>query len=573
MRSCRPSHVLYLVFTARGFEAVLASSVGNTEHQCFSEEEWRSHTLLNFSGAVRRCGPHLFCVEGHPSCEEFCTRSEECQRFPLNQCSETSFICQHKRLFADTAGPDIGAAFLFFGISGLALSAGIGGGGLYVPLLTIILGFSVHQATALSQACLAGGSSSALVYNLRQHHPSGDKPMIDYDLVLIMGPMLLAGAVFGSIMNSVAPSWLIALMLVVVLTHSAYKAFEKAITTWRKESPGELGLPQDARLSKNPIDRCMRLLAGQHEHGSLPPMSAPAQISIPKQVAVVAAPAVDQAEIDLDIKGEPQLPPQSECSTEAPETIQATSNKHPQFPREPLILFITTWAVVLLSIFARGGPATSGLVPYCSSGYWSLAMLTAAVLAFISLVSARRTIDAHAKADAIPAAQFDSPTSLATAASKIEGFEWSQRGATRIMLWSLLAGTLAAMCGIGGGMIMGPRLLDLGFSPQVQSATTATTLFVMSTSTCLAFLVEGIAPADYACWLALATSMGAVVGKTIVGWIVKKFRRPSVIMFILAGIIATSVIVMSLTAIIDVADDLAQGQDMGLRSPCHAEIA
>jgi len=32
----------------------------------------------------------------------------------------------------------------------------------------------------------------------------------------------------------------------------------------------------------------------------------------------------------------------------------------------------------------------------------------------------------------------------------------------------------------------------------VQSATTATTLFVMSTSTCLAFLVEGTAPPDYA---------------------------------------------------------------------------
>jgi len=117
---------------------------------------------------------------------------------------------------------------------------------------------------------------------------------------------------------------------------------------------------------------------------------------------------------------------------------------------------------------------------------------------------------------------------------------------------------------------MGPRLLDLGFLPQVQSATTATTLFVMSTSTCLAFLVAGAVPADYALWLAFSTAMGAVIGKAIVGWIVKKFRRPSVIMFILTGIIAMSVMVMTLTAVFDVANDLKEGEDMGFKNPCHA---
>merc|ERR1712151_943259 len=141
-----------------------------------------------------------------------------------------------------------------------------------------------------------------------------------------------------------------------------------------------------------------------------------------------------------------------------------------------------------------------------------------AALASISVQATRRAVtEAISKPERAP---------------EIEGeLQWTVHTSMSVVRWSLMAGTLAAMCGIGGGMVMGPKLLDLGFLPQVQSATTATTLFVMSTSTCLAFLVDGTAPPDYAFWLAFATSLGAVVGKALIGWVIKRFRRPSVLMF------------------------------------------
>merc|ERR1711998_117385 len=45
------------------------------------------------------------------------------------------------------------------------------------------------------------------------------------------------------------------------------------------------------------------------------------------------------------------------------------------------------------------------------------------------------------------------------------------------------AGILAAVCGIGGGMVMGPILVQLNVPPPVSAATTATTLLVLSSST------------------------------------------------------------------------------------------
>lgn len=117
-------------------------------------------------------------------------------------------------------------------------------------------------------------------------------------------------------------------------------------------------------------------------------------------------------------------------------------------------------------------------------------------------------------------------------------------------------------------MIMGPKLLDMGVLPQVQSATTATTLFVMSSSTALAFLVGGIAPIDYAFYLASSTVVGAVFGKAVVGWIVKKYRRPSIIIFILGGIITVSVVVLVISGIIDVVNEVREGANMLFRGLC-----
>lgn len=120
-------------------------------------------------------------------------------------------------------------------------------------------------------------------------------------------------------------------------------------------------------------------------------------------------------------------------------------------------------------------------------------------------------------------------------------------------------------------MIMGPILLRLGILPQVQSATTATTLFVLSTSTCITFLVAGTAPLDYSLWLAFATGFGAVIGKTVIGWLVKRYQRPSYLMFLLAGVIGTSVVVMFITGLIDVINDFEQKEDMLFRGLCSKD--
>ncbi|CAK9053460.1 Sulfite exporter TauE/SafE family protein 3 [Durusdinium trenchii] len=518
---------------------------------CYTEQDWRSQSWLNFTGAFRRCGPSAVCVAEHEMCTEGCFADEQCEMFPMRICDSQLSRCKHKPLFGAASGADVAAAIIFFLISGLALSAGIGGGGLYVPLLMVLLGFQIHEATGLSQSCLAGGASSALIYNLRQRHPSGQKPMIDYDLVLIMGPNLLLGAMVGSFLNFALPSWLILLLLITILVHSVFKTFKKALQTLRKEREGHVaGLKpgSDARLSKNPVERCLRLIGLGKRYAEFEERAPNAE-----RPSVVGR-SVDAGDVKLEldlgagtVATKPvELTPSDQVSVQSLQSVHS----EPQYPKGKLAGFLLMWLVVVVSILFRGGHAAPGIVSMCSPMYWAFALATAIILLLLSAASSCMAGQDAVQADG--------------------SLQWTLKTSLYVSVWSLLAGTMAALCGIGGGMIMGPKLLDLGCLPQVQSATTATTLFVMSTSTAIAFLVQGSATLDYSLWLGFATALGAVVGKAVVGWVVKRTQRPSVIMFLLGGIIALSVVVMSITGFIDVVDDLVQGNDLGFRDPCVA---
>jgi len=109
----------------------------------------------------------------------------------------------------------------------LAMSAGIGGGGLFVPILIIMLHKSVSIATSMSQCLIAGAAIAGLIYNLQQKHPSRDRPLIDVSLVLFLAPLQMAGALFGNVLNRMLPPVALIIVMVMVLSVSDVKTILK----------------------------------------------------------------------------------------------------------------------------------------------------------------------------------------------------------------------------------------------------------------------------------------------------------------------------------------------------------
>ena len=62
------------------------------------------------------------------------------------------------------------------------------------------------------------------------------RPLIDWDLILVMEPPTLLGALVGANLNKVLSETIIAVMLVLLLSFTAHNTFKKAIKMYRVES-------------------------------------------------------------------------------------------------------------------------------------------------------------------------------------------------------------------------------------------------------------------------------------------------------------------------------------------------
>ena len=101
---------------------------------------------------------------------------------------------RHKDLFPLDNSDYFGTLFVCFGLL-IAASGGIGGGGVLVPLLILVYGFSPKFAIPLSNFTIVGSSITNMILNVPKRHPNADRPLVDWDLILVMEPLTMAGAV------------------------------------------------------------------------------------------------------------------------------------------------------------------------------------------------------------------------------------------------------------------------------------------------------------------------------------------------------------------------------------------
>ncbi|KAK4769261.1 hypothetical protein SAY86_027411 [Trapa natans] len=127
---------------------------------------------------------------------------------------------------------------------------GVGGGGIFVPMLTLIVGFDTKSAAALSKCMIMAASASSVWYNLRVRHPIREAPIIDYDLALLFQPVLLLGITVGVALSVVFPYWLITVLIIILFSGTSSRSFYKGILMWKEESlVKEAELEQEEAIS------------------------------------------------------------------------------------------------------------------------------------------------------------------------------------------------------------------------------------------------------------------------------------------------------------------------------------
>jgi len=446
-----------------------------------------------------------------------------------------------------------------------------------VPIYILILGFLPKHAIPLSNVTVFGGAIANTLRNSRKRHPMADRPLIDWDMIVVMEPPTLVGALIGANLNKMLPETVIAIMLVLLLTFTAYCTLKKARKMYQKETeeikrqnvgtrtvavdlttmipdskfhPDGMNeylllnqelLNDDSRssdeeddalesndftgLSLNDIDNSHHPPPPSFRHG----LSSLSSIQLD-----------DDDDLDEDNDSDEDLPEFGN-----PLSIEhiLEEEKHPK--RRNVFLIVSMFLIVLIiNILKGGGGFQSPLGIECgSTAFWAAQALLLVWILFISWLGRRLLLkDAARKAEAGYIYLDDD-------------FKWDRKSTIIYPLISTLAGFCAGMFGIGGGIIKGPLMLAMGFHPAVASATSACMILFTSFTATTTFSVYGLMVPDYAIVGALLGFCATLIGQTVMSRILAKSKRSSYIAFSIGFVVLLSAMLMVLESVLHMVSD------------------
>jgi uncharacterized membrane protein YfcA len=440
--------------------------------------------------------------------KEVCKVASDC--FSSFEICENA-VCVHKALWP-IDGIEWAGAIILCMVIGLAAASGIGGGSLIMPIALIFYGFSANLAVPLSNFCIFASSLILFIKNYSQNHPKvKGKVSIDYESVLILYPMVLAGTSIGVILSIILPGICITFALTGVLVFLLYKSSKKYVKLRKEERKAMEDKAKEVKAE---------LISGDGPG----PEAINTEISSPELTTMKE----DENQKALD-------------------KILKEESSHLVFRRMAIIL--TLFLSLLFMQLARGNKHYESIVGVkaCSPTDWSILGLIFVVCIGSFLLVVRMIRKKHQAKTAIGYKFVDGD------------LKYNNSTIVKLSILGVCGGISGGCLGIGGGMIFNPILMDMGMLPQVASATGMYLVLFSSCSTILQFTIIGKINWDYAMWLCFWSSLGTVAGMTIIGRLVKRSGRTSYILLCLLILIVTSAVVLPAQGIYNMIDRMDAG--------------
>ncbi|CAJ1950588.1 unnamed protein product [Cylindrotheca closterium] len=446
---------------------------------------------------------------------------------------------------------DVAGLILWFCAAGIATACGVGGGGIYVPVGILLLNFMPKPSSGLSQASIFGASLGGLLLNIRDNHPftvkceyrpseqGGTKiescemdappdtdkvkyfsrPLIDFDMALFLAPMEMAGAVLGVIVQKLLPNWLYLTLAAIILGFTAYKTYKKFFDTRAKETAKREAAAAAAAAESDAPE-------GPEDTND-----------------VKSAGETDQA--DEEHHEESETVDELAVGDSDGAEMEATREKlllkdARQLPGEKIIGLIVLWFGLIALTFLKGGKGVDSVIGITCASPWYGVLIGIQFLWTMGI-----------------SCLFGWRLTKQTAEKKRVNYPfhpqdvlWDFEKTRFYAFFTFIAGIVAGLIGIGGGMVLGPLMLVMGIHPRVSSATTATMVVLTSSSVAVLFVTAGMVPWQYAVTFFSTCFFGALIGKKYIDGYVKKSGKASILIFMLATIIAFATVGCIVTVLI-----------------------
>ncbi|KAM1079880.1 hypothetical protein ACFX2B_014398 [Malus domestica] len=308
-------------------------------------------------------------------------------------------------------------------------------GGIFVPMLTLIVGFDTKSAAAaLSKCMIMGASASSVWYNLRVPHPTNEVPIIDYELALLFQPMLMLGITFGVSLSVVFPYWLITVLIIILFLGTSSRPCFKGAQIWKEETifKKEYAREQEATVSS----QSKRADLINEEYESLLPREEKSMMQI----------------LMFNLRW------------------------------KKVLVLVAVWVIFLLLQILKN------YVNACGTWYWVLFCLEFPIALGVFGYESVKLCKEHGKRMSTGNTESICEASIT----------WTPVHIAFCALCGILGGTVGGLLGSGGGFILGPLLLEIGVIPQVASATATFVMTFSSSLSVVEFYLLKRFPIPYA---------------------------------------------------------------------------
>ncbi|KAL7426359.1 hypothetical protein ACHAXM_000417 [Skeletonema potamos] len=429
-----------------------------------------------------------------------------------------------------------------------------------------LLRFPPKPSSGLSQASIFGASLGGILVNIRKRHPDehirdtkgtpseehpgkmvayekgkgpmeieddrqdyldgGDgqrkfytRPVIDYNMALFLAPMEMAGAVLGVIIQRVFPDWLFLCFAAVVLGFTAYKTFVKFFAAYAKDKEAKEERIELTRRESQKILESQKKLESQKEsdvNGDGTNGEGAARNETVGDLEENSGENVEEVDDPKELEQRRKF-------------LEEDSR---QYPFEKISYLIVLWIGLTVFTFLKGGKGVDSVIGITcqDAGFYVLVaaqflwtMGFAAMFGWKNVKSVNERVAVNYP--------FNESDVL-----------WDLKKLQFYSFFTFVAGIVAGLIGIGGGMVLGPLMIVMGVNPRVSTATTATMILLTSSSVAVMFVMSGLVPWQYAVYFFCVCLLGAYIGKTKIDAYIKKTGMGSILVGILATIIALATI-------------------------------
>jgi len=423
-------------------------------------------------------------------------------------------------------------------LGSLAAGAGIGGGGLFVPIYMVLLGAGPKGAVPLSKATILGGAVGNFLSIGPSKHPKAKKrPLIDYESSTFMQSGELLGVVFGVLLNNLLPAVVIVVFLVLILTYNAVRTLKKGIAVRKKETAAmEKAAKESAAVSGT--EMANSTVAAQDDANT---KEIECELRVEPNNSLKSAPMYGTM---IDVNAATAQPAgktapareSEEAAANSPELKAILDDEAKQYPLWAWGLLMPMTGYTLGYSFIKNAIKNGDDCQPWS--FWLWYVTPVPVLGGFMIATAWILGRRHKRR-------------VAAGYQYLEAdMQWDVKTLQRFPKTALLAGVTAGLLGIGGGMVIGPLFLSIGMEPQVGTSSCAFMILWTAFTGVVIYGVDDHLGAELALWCVGFGFISGQIGQRLVNTMLKKTGRPSYVVFLLGSIIGLACLAMATTLVI-----------------------